>query len=240
MGGSTEGLFPPGLADITDSISFFSPDLCRPLHFTKSGSDSIHGIPVTTFELDPENFANSSVCPSNACYNNNLPSGVQNVTHCKRKSPTFVSRPHFYLADESYLQQFQYGLRPDPEKHNSVFWLEAMSSIPLKVNIRLQLNILLRKVEGIEYLFRDVQEVMFPVLWFETISELPEDMAGSLNLLIMLPTIMQFCALFSLITSILIIIIILACQTRDRQKQRILLKEVQGRKVRREKEECVY
>ena len=91
---------------------------------------------------------------------------MQNVTHCKRKSPTFVSRPHFYLADPSYLHQFQYGLRPDPERNNSVFWLEAMSSIPVKVNIRLQLNILLRKVEGIEYLFRNLQEIMFPVLWF--------------------------------------------------------------------------
>ena len=88
------------------------------------------------------------------------------MTHCKRKSPTFVSRPHFHLADPSYLQQFQYGLNPNNEKHNSVFWLEAMSSIPVKVNIRLQLNILLRKVEGIEYLFRNLQEIMFPVLWF--------------------------------------------------------------------------
>ena len=163
------------------------------------------------------------------------------MTHCKRKSPTFVSRPHFYLADESYLQQFQYGLRPDPEKHHSVFWLEAMSSIPLKVNIRLQLNILLRKVEGIEYLFRDVQEVMFPVLWFETLSELPQDMAGSLNLLIMLPTVMEFCALFSLIASLLIVIVILACQSLDRQKQKILLRKVQeSKEVTRVKQDCVY
>ena len=162
------------------------------------------------------------------------------MTNCKRKSPTFVSRPHFYLADPSYLHQFQYGLSPDPERHNSVFWLEAMSSIPLKVNIRLQLNILLRKVEGIEYLFRDVQEVMFPVLWFETLSELPEDMAGSLNMLIMLPTIMQFCALFSLMTSILILTILLACQSLERQKQRILLKEAKTMKVTRVKQECLY
>merc|ERR1712193_558127 len=81
--GSTEGLFPPGLADITDSIAFYSTALCRPLHFTKSGLNSLHGIPVTTFELDPANFANSTMCPSNVCYNNNLPTGVQNVTLCK-------------------------------------------------------------------------------------------------------------------------------------------------------------
>ena len=75
--GSSEGLFPPGLADITDSLSFYSTDLCRPLHFTKSGLSSVHGIPVTTFDLDPDNFANSTSCPDNECYNNNLPSGVQ-------------------------------------------------------------------------------------------------------------------------------------------------------------------
>ena len=75
--GSAEGLFPPGLADVTHSLSIYSTDLCRPLHFTKSGLSSVHGIPVTTFDLDPANFANSSNCPDNVCYNNNLPTGVQ-------------------------------------------------------------------------------------------------------------------------------------------------------------------
>ena len=83
------------------------------------------------------------------------------------KSPAFVSRPHFYKADPSYLQQFQYGMMPDPAKHDSSFWVEPESSIPVKVEMRLQLNILLRKVEGIEYLFKNLQEVMYPVFWFE-------------------------------------------------------------------------
>ena len=75
--GSAEGLFPPGVAEMTDSLSFYSTDLCRPLLFTKSGPSSVHGIPVTKFQLDPSNFANSSSCPDNKCYNNNLPTGVQ-------------------------------------------------------------------------------------------------------------------------------------------------------------------
>ena len=83
------------------------------------------------------------------------------------KSPAFVSRPHFFMADDSYLRQFQYGMRPDPSKHDSTFWLEPESSIPVKVEMRLQLNILLRKVEGIDYLFKNLQEVMYPVFWFE-------------------------------------------------------------------------
>ena len=88
------------------------------------------------------------------------------------KSPAFVSRPHFLHADHSYLQQFQYGINPDHTKHDSSFWLEPKSSIPVKVNMRLQLNILLRKVEGIEYLFKNLQEVMYPVFWFEVCNTL--------------------------------------------------------------------
>ena len=89
------------------------------------------------------------------------------MTQCKTKNPAFVSRPHFYQADPSYLRQFQYGMRPDAERHGSSFWVEPESSIPVKVEMRLQLNVYLRKVEGIEYLFKNLQEVMFPVFWFE-------------------------------------------------------------------------
>ena len=54
------------------------------------------------------------------------------MTQCKLKSPGFVSRPHFYLADQSYVEQFQFGVRPDPKKHESVFWVEPLTSIPFK------------------------------------------------------------------------------------------------------------
>ena len=75
--GSSDGLFPPGLAATTDSISIFSTDLCRPLHFTRFSTQDVHGIPVEKFDLAASNFANSSVCAENTCYNNNIPSGVQ-------------------------------------------------------------------------------------------------------------------------------------------------------------------
>ena len=212
--GSAEGLFPPGLTEASDSISIYSTDLCRPLHFTKTGKNSIHGVPVNTFELDPTNFANSTICSDNQCYDNNLPTGVQNVTQCKIKSPVFVSRPHFYQADPSYLLQFQNGLQPSAEKHNSVLWLEPASSIPGKVNIRLQLNILLKPVEGIT-LFKDVQEVMFPVLWFESLAELPE---GSLDMLLMLPTFIESSSLFIIVSCCILIIFFINYQIKKERK----------------------
>jgi len=227
--GSADGLFPPGLALVSDTLSMFSTDLCRPIHFSKSGHQTLHGIPVTTFELAADNFANTTVCPDNECYQNNIPSGVQNVTHCKKKSPAFVSRPHFYQADDSYRQAFQYGLRPDADKHESKFWVEPESSIPVKVEMRLQLNILLRKVEGIDYLFKNLQEVMYPVFWFESTSTLPEHMAAPLNMLVMLPWIMSACGIFSIVTSFIIIFFMIICNKIGRNKQKTIAAEEKQR-----------
>merc|ERR1711892_1582043 len=188
--GSSDGLFPPGLTSTTDSISIFSSDLCRQLHFTRSCTHNVHGIAVEKFDLAASNFANSSVCAANSCYNNNIPTGVQHVE----------------------------GV------HDSSFWVEPKSSIPVKVEMRLQLNILLRKVEGIEYLFKNLPEVMFPVMWFDSTATLPEHMAGSLNMLVMLPTIMQACGLCSVISSFIIFFLVFFCRCRASYKQEEKLK----------------
>ena len=84
------------------------------------------GIPAIKFQLEEDIFANGTVCPDNTCFGNNLRTGVQNVTQCKVKSPAFVSRPHFHLADPYYAEQLQYGVHPDPELHESSFWLEPV------------------------------------------------------------------------------------------------------------------
>ena len=157
----------------------------------RAGGERVHGIPADKFQLADTVFANATECADNSCYNNNLPSGVQNVTQCKMKSPAFLSRPHFYNADPFYADQFQYGINPDPSRHESHFLIEPKSSIPLEVSIRLQLNILLEPNEGIEHIFADLPRVFYPVLWFESEAVLPESMSSQLALLVNLPFIMQ-------------------------------------------------
>lgn len=75
--GSSDGLFPPGVANVEDTLTLYSTDLCRALNFTKVGLGNVHGIPVTMFSLDPNNFSNTTTCPDNKCFQNNLPNGVQ-------------------------------------------------------------------------------------------------------------------------------------------------------------------
>merc|ERR1719348_821902 len=216
--GSADGLFPPGYAERNSKLTLYSTDLCRTLDFEKESPEqgnSVHGINVQKFLLSPSNFADSSVCPGNACYSNNLPNGVQNVTMCKMRSPAFVSRPHFYLADSSYVEAFQFGMNPQEELHDSSFWIEPRSSIPLKVQMRLQLNVLLNKVEGIEYLFKDLQKVMFPVFWFDSSMELPAEMSASLHILVMLPDLMAGCGYFCVGISILIVVFMACSKLKD-------------------------
>ena len=113
------------------------------------------------------------------------------MTKCKKDSPVFVSRPHFHLADQFYKDQFQYGIDAKEGVHDSIVWVEPTSSIPVKVDMRLQLNVFIRSVAGIEYMFNNLTDLMFPVFWFETQTSLPESLAGPINLLLMLPDIMQ-------------------------------------------------
>ena len=68
----------------------------------------------------------------------------QNVTRCKVKSPAFLSRPHFLMADPHYLRQFQAGLEPDAARHDSHLLIEPLSSIPIKVNTYALINPLTR------------------------------------------------------------------------------------------------
>ena len=89
--------------------------------------------------------------------------------------------------------------------------------------MRLQLNILLKPVEGIN-LFRDVQEVMFPVLWFESLAELPEGSLDSLDILLMLPNIIE--ASSSIIIVIVTLIIVYIIKTKDKENASNQVKQV--------------
>ena len=159
----------------------------------------------------------------NKCYDNNLPTGVQNVSNCKMKAPAYLSRPHFDKADSFYARQFQLGVHPETEKHDSHFLIEPHTSVPLEVNMfvkslrrhknvqvkmALQLNIKIEKSEGMEYIFKDLPTVYFPILWFESSFEVNDIIAGALRLLVNIPTIMKVASILGILAGIVGIYII--------------------------------
>ena len=153
----------------------------------------------------------------------------QNVSQCKMKSPAFLSRPHFYRADNYYGEQFQIGIQPRPENHESFFLIEPHTSIPLQVQMALQLNVLIEKSEGMEYVFKDLPTVFFPVLWFESSAGLPESMAGALLALINIPTIMIIASIVGIIAGLIGMALVYRCVRRS--KSNIMDNQMQKTKL---------
>jgi len=214
--GSSDGLFAPGLLKKAESFDIWSTDTCRKLTFSREGKETKHGIEVEKFKLADNVFDNGTLCEGNLCYENNLPTGVQNVSQCKMKSPAFLSRPHFYLADNHYRDQFQIGIHPHPENHESFFLIEPHTSIPLQVQMALQLNVKIEKSDGMEYVFKNLPTVFFPVLWFESSAGLPESMAGALLALINIPTIMIIASVVGIIAGLVGMAMVYHCVTRSK------------------------
>ena len=133
-----------------------------------------------------------------------LPNGLLNVSKCKFDSAAYVSFPHFYLADPALLDQFHpdSDLNPNEEEHSAYLSLMPKQGIPLEVAIRMQINILyryqltlaspitfikqnsFRPFTGFPiHMFEDTEPTFYPAVWFETTTELPDDLASQLRLL---------------------------------------------------------
>jgi len=200
--GSTGELFPP-LEDV-NGIGLFAPELCSSLYLVKSqNSESRHGVEGYKFYGDDSVFDNGTKYPEKRCFCSKrqligttdmtasveecLPSGVRSISKCRFGAPAFVSFPHFYKADPSYLLNIK-GLNPSQKLHEFYIAVEPHTGIPLDVKARMQINMLLRPYKNSK-LFRDVPKVMVPMLWFTQSAELTPDLADMAKLLIKLPTI---------------------------------------------------
>jgi hypothetical protein len=61
-----------------------------------------------------------------ACAEECAPSGVRSISKCRFGAPAFVSFPHFYKGDPSYLQSIR-GLNPSQHLHEFYVAVEPVS-----------------------------------------------------------------------------------------------------------------
>jgi len=200
--GSTGELFPP--LENEDGIDLFAPEVCSSLHLVKSQNpESRYGIEGHKFYGDDSVFDNGTKYPEKRCFCSKsqligatdisasveecVPSGVRSISKCRFGAPAFISFPHFYKADPSYLSDIE-GLYPRQNLHEFYIAIEPYTGIPLDVKARMQINILLRPYENSK-LFKDIPRVMVPILWFTQSAELTPDLANMAKLLLKLPSI---------------------------------------------------
>ncbi|GFS42662.1 scavenger receptor class B member 1 [Nephila pilipes] len=168
----------PLLTDNQTNYTFFQPLACRVLTFEYEGEQLIyHGLKAKRFQNTRRLFGNVKENPDNYCYvtDRNLPSGVLDISSCQFNAPVYLSFPHFYLADSSYLDNVN-GLQPVEDLHKSYIDVNLETGVTVELAIRMQVNL---RIHQNKY-FSDLENVpsgIYPVFWVETGAEFGEELS---------------------------------------------------------------
>ncbi|XP_021934461.1 scavenger receptor class B member 1-like isoform X2 [Zootermopsis nevadensis] len=169
----------PSLLQPNDTVYFYRKSVCRamPTRFTNE-MKTIMGLQSYRFTFPNNSLDNGEVIPENKCFCRNgkcLPAGLIDVQDCYYGFPIGVSYPHFYQGDPMLVDAVE-GSHPDKQKHESHFYIEPKSGLPLDVTVRFQINMVLGDVSGITRAAK-FSDMVLPMLWTEfRMSKLPEDL----------------------------------------------------------------
>jgi len=232
--GTAAGFLPPYKQ--RKFIDFFSTDICRPIRFDEDEKLSIMGVDSIKYSVKPEKtFGNKVTNPENACFNNNLPYGVQNSTGCKggdTSLKTFVSLPHFHGADPFFVNQFHEGsLQPNQTQHSASISLQEGTSIPTEVLMRLQIVLQILPNPNIGSFLTNLSPVFLPVMWFDAEARITEDIASQLKVVGLMPTIAEPIGIASFLIGLTLIFVFIYMRVRRKPKG----KSIEKTEVRVEK-----
>ncbi|KAF4528152.1 hypothetical protein B566_EDAN016796 [Ephemera danica] len=192
VNGTTGELWPPVYS--TGNITLFASDICRSMMLEYNGTSNVEGVEGYVYVGNRHLLDNGDLYPENKCFCSNkpreepcaLPTGVANVSLCRYGAPAFVSYPHFYLSDPFYTEKIDMPKATDKD----VFFLtlEPRTGIPLNVEAKLQINVLMKSYRQIG-IFRKVTDAFMPAIWFNQRAQLTPELASKLQLLLYLPII---------------------------------------------------
>ncbi|KAK9507969.1 hypothetical protein O3M35_007725 [Rhynocoris fuscipes] len=182
--GSSGELWPIDAAS-RKSVKIFANDICSSLILKQDGTSAMYGVKGSRFSADKNVFDNGENIPDNSCYCTKKPcpaTGARDISKCRYGAPAFISSPHFYMADSSYVANIS-GMSPNPDLHNFFILLEEITSIPLKVQARLQINIRSEPIKGIKF-YENLPYAYMPMIWFDQTASVTPDLANELSSLV--------------------------------------------------------
>ncbi|XP_076174152.1 protein croquemort [Ptiloglossa arizonensis] len=185
--GTNGDLWPP-LQD-NKTISFFVSDICTSMTAVFENITEYEGLRGFRYTNDDTLFDNGTKVRSRRCYCQTecIPSGALNISSCKWGAPAFISSPHFYLADESYINNIE-GMKPDKKKHELSISIEPKTGVPLNVNAQLQLNLLIQPDKDMT-MFKNLKKIFVPMLWFTQEARLTSSYAETVKFVIILQSL---------------------------------------------------
>jgi len=152
-----------------EPLEIFVPEIFRHVTFVSNMSETVKGIPLDIYFIDQTAFNNVSTHPE---YFNFGPNGATNLSKPMEETknapiPIIVTQPYFVGSDKAYLDVIEFlppFTGPVLEKHNTFVYVEKVTGLTLQAFKRLQINI---KVSGDLLLAPNMQDIVFPVAWFE-------------------------------------------------------------------------
>ncbi|XP_046873881.1 scavenger receptor class B member 1 isoform X2 [Hypomesus transpacificus] len=190
INGTAGQMWPPFMTP-ESTLPFYSPDACRSMELVYQRPGVMKGIPLYRFVAPTTLFANGSDYAPNAGFCPCRQSGILNVSSCRQNSPVFISHPHFFNADPVLLSYVQ-GLHPTEEEHGLFIDIHPETGVPLKVSIRLQLNLFMKTVSGITETGK-ISDVVMPMIWFEESGYIDGPILDTFHTnLVVLPAVMEY------------------------------------------------
>ncbi|KAI4486284.1 hypothetical protein M0802_012389 [Mischocyttarus mexicanus] len=173
--GASDGTKFPTYIQPNDTLLFFRKSLCRSAHMTRTGEKIVKGLYAYKYKFMENEMDNGAYNKENKCFCREgrcLPPGLIDVTACYYGFPIALSFPHFYKSHPSLLEAVN-GLKPDPEKHESYFYIQPQSGLPVDLAFRFQINMAFQEIGHMARVEKFSNSVL-PLLWFEIgMKELP-------------------------------------------------------------------
>ncbi|KAL0131544.1 hypothetical protein PUN28_002827 [Cardiocondyla obscurior] len=166
--GASDGVKFPSYIKPNDTLLFFRKSLCRSERMVRVGEKVVQGLYTYQYKFMENELDNGAINPENKCFCRQgvcLKPGLIDVTDCYYGFPIALSYPHFYKSDPSLLEAVE-GLNPEKEKHESYFFIQPKTGLPVDLAFRFQINMALQDIEHMARVEK-FPHLTLPMLWFE-------------------------------------------------------------------------
>ncbi|XP_063591608.1 lysosome membrane protein 2-like isoform X2 [Penaeus indicus] len=210
INGTDGSQYPPEVTRNT-VLRLYTSELCRSLYLTYEKDRNHFGIHVYRFIPPRDMLEDPLINHDNLCYctpdiDHCLGAGMLNMAPCAMGAPIVMSTPHFYQGDEVELAKLV-GLNPRKEEHETFLDVEPRTGVTMKAAKKIQINIPL-KPYGQFPSFKNVPEVIFPILWVNESAVVDEATAQEVRKGVTLPFVVVDAVCGSLIAIGVVLIIV--------------------------------
>ncbi|BES94669.1 Scavenger receptor class B [Nesidiocoris tenuis] len=164
---ASDGTKFPALIRKDQELLFFRKSLCRSMNLVKIGEEVVDGIHGYRYTFKNNSLDNGEFDPVNKCFCNKhcLPRGFLDVRRCYYGFPIALSYPHFLDVSPTVFDKVE-GLHPDQAKHSSQFIINEESGLPLKVSVKMQINMAFGDLSKMA-IVTPFSNMVLPMLWIE-------------------------------------------------------------------------